>query len=172
MRARVLIDDDHEFDVAAKSVFMLGLDRDMALAEASGRWPDFQLVGATKVDKPAADLTMTLPAEGGRHLYSPERYLPGDVVAIRARMAFVPMPRYLDVAEGKAAPEDHFLGGDQWSLSVARLVLEAVAYFLPAATAQGIMASVPPAAGLLSGLRLPTPVSWSSSTGTWRSRRS
>jgi hypothetical protein len=72
-------------------------------------------------------------------------------------MAFVPMRRYLDVAEGKRAPEDHFLGGDQWSLSVARLVLEALPYFLPAATAQGIMASVPPAAGLLSGLRLPYP---------------
>jgi hypothetical protein len=39
MRARVLIDDDHEFDVAAKSVFMLGLDRDIALERrvAGGR---------------------------------------------------------------------------------------------------------------------------------------
>jgi hypothetical protein len=132
------------------------IGKDRAIAEASGRWPDFTLMGETQVVASPYNpqIMVTKPVPGALPLHCPPQYVPGDVVAIRARAGRVALRRTVEDPGAFYRDEPtrlHML----WEMTIARLVYGAVPYFLPAASAHGIMASVPPDAGLVADLRLP-----------------
>ena len=158
-RAGILPANEKEWSEAMTVTVMPGVERDVALAEASGRWPDFVLMGETQFvaapDSPQVKLTQAAP--GAKPLHAPAEYVPGDIVAIRSRVARVALRRLFDAITGARASEGRESGEDLWAVAMARFAYRAVPYFLPAATAHGIMASVPPDAILSSELRLPYP---------------
>ncbi len=62
---------------------------------------------------------------------SPGQYIPGDIVAIRARAARVALRRLFDIVKDASAAGEHQPGEDLWSVTMARLLYRAVPYFLP-----------------------------------------
>jgi hypothetical protein len=138
---------------------MPAIGRDKAIAEASGRWPNFVLMGETQVvpSPGSPHVKLTKPAPGAVPLQSPSHYFPGDVVAIRARAARVALRRVFQQPETVFNPDDRTVDDLLWTMTMARLLYGAVPYFLPAATAHGIMASVPPDPALAAEIRLPYP---------------
>lgn len=105
---------------------------------------------------------------GGRwrpHTYDPEAFVPGDVVALRY-FSLHPNLRRVDSilaqwASGQLGPATQDRMDLLWHgraiTSLVKLCQHAAAYYLPVTSAQAILASTPPDAELLAGIRLPFP---------------